>query len=244
MQAPDYNDVWSGAWDDMRRYGPMARHSHRLMATMTRDLAPASILDVGCGEGSLLRALSHQHSAACLAGFEFAENAVRLARQRLPTAEFHIGDITQDALAQTFDLVVCADVVEHLDDDEAALKQMARMVSPGGRLIVATLRGRQRAVEAHVGHVRNYAEGELQDKLTRTGLTIERVTAWGFPFFSPLYRDVLDLLGNRGTTGRYGLVRKCVCHILYALFRINSATRGDYIFVRARKPLAVASQSS
>lgn len=231
----DYNAVWSGAWDDMRLYGPMARHSRRLMRRMTDDLSPASILDIGCGEGSLLKTLADAHPGARLMGAELSHTALKLARTTLPAAEFDVLDVSRGALARTFDLVVCADVVEHIEDDQSALANMAAMTSPGGHVVVATLQGRMRAFEKDVGHVRNYAHGELEEKMRRAGLTIDRVIAWGFPFYSPLYRDFLDMVDSRGTTGKFGLMRRLICHGLYMLFLVNSERRGDYLFVRARK---------
>ena len=231
----DYNAVWTGAWDDMRRYGPMARHSRRLMRRMTDDLAPRSILDIGGGEGSLLQTLGAAHPNAKMTGTDLAATAVELARKQMPQAEFAVLDVTKARLPGTFDLIVCADVVEHIDDDQAALNNMAAMTSPGGHVVVATLQGRMRHFEKDVGHVRNYIPGELEDKMRRAGLQIDRVIAWGFPFYSPLYRDFLDMTNSRGTTGKFGLVRRLICHGLYTLFLFNSHARGDYLFVRARK---------
>jgi len=233
--APDYNAIWSGGWDDMRLYGPMSRQTRRLMKIMAADLRPQSILDVGCGEGSLLKALAENHPGANVAGIEIAENALHLARRTLPNGEFKVADIAAEPWARTFDLVVCADVVEHIEDDARALFNMAAMLNPGGHLIVATLQGRMRRFETDIGHVRNYAQGELQQKIEDTGLKVERVIEWGFPFYSPLYRNLLEVLGNKGTMGRFGPVRKLISHILYAVFMLNSTARGDYIFVRARK---------
>jgi SAM-dependent methyltransferase len=233
--AASYDDIWSGGWDDMRLYGPMSRHMRRLMRRMTDDLDPHSICDVGCGEGSLLTALHAAHPSAELAGLEIAANAAALARSRIPAAEIAVMDVAAAALPRTFDLVVCADVIEHIADDERALAHMAAMTASGGHLVVATLQGRMRRFETAIGHVRNYAPGELTAKIARAGLTVERVFEWGWPLYSPLYRDLLEALGNRGTMGRFGPGRKLVSHILYALFRLNAHHRGDYIFVRARK---------
>jgi SAM-dependent methyltransferase len=232
----DYNTVWTGAWDDMRRYGPMARHSRRLMLRMTADLSPRSILDVGGGEGSLLGALGAAHPRAKMTGTDLAETAVALARARMPQAEFAVLDVVKDRLPGTFDLVVCADVVEHIEDDQSALNNIAAMTAPGGHAVVATLQGRMRGFEKDVGHLRNYRPGELEEKMRAAGLSIERVLAWGFPFYSPLYHDFLHITGSRGTTGAFGPARRLICHGLYALFLLNSHTRGDYLFVRARKP--------
>ena len=71
--------------------------------------------------------------------------------------------------------------------------------------------------------------------MERAGLVVERVFEWGFPFYSPLYRDLLEAIGNRGTMGRFGPVKKMLSHLIYAVFLLNSARRGDYIFIRARK---------
>lgn len=232
----DYNAVWTGAWDDMRRYGPMARHSRRLMRLMTDDLKPSSILDIGGGEGSLLQVLGAAHPAAEMMGTDLATTAVELARKQMPQAEFAVLDVVKDRLPRTFDLIVCADVVEHIDDDQSALNNMAAMTNPGGHVVVATLQGRMRDFEKDVGHVRNYIPGELEEKMRRAGLVIDRAVAWGFPFYSPLYRDFLDMTGSKGTTGKFGLVRRLICHGLYTLFLLNRHSRGDYLFVRARKP--------
>lgn len=232
----DYNAVWTGEWDDMRRYGPMARHSRRLMRRMTDDLKPRSILDIGGGEGSLLAVLGAAHPGAQMMGTDLAATAVELARARMPQAEFAVLDVVKDRLARTFDLIVCSDVVEHIEDDQSALNNMAAMTNPGGYVVVATLQGRMRHFEKDVGHVRNYIPGELEEKMRLSGLVIDRVIAWGAPFYSPLYRDFLDMTNSKGTTGKFGLVRKLICHGLYTLFMLNSHSRGDYLFVRARKP--------
>lgn len=235
LGSPDYNEIWSGGWDDMRLYGPMSRHTRRLMRGLTQDLQPRSILDVGCGEGSLLNALADSHPDAIIAGAEIAENALSLARRALPNADFKVMDIAAQIWERKFDLVVCADVVEHIEDDAAALRNMAAMTNPGGYVIVATLQGRMRRFETSIGHLRNYAPGELQEKVADAGLVVDRVVQWGFPLYSPLYRNLLEFLGNRGTMGRFGIARKFISYVLYILFMLNSTRRGDYIFVRARK---------
>lgn len=235
LDAGQYDDLWSAGWDDTRLYGPMARHCRRLMTLMSADLSPTSILDVGCGEGSLLKALMDTHSNAKGTGLEVSDQALRLAALVVPDATFKVCDVSNTALDETFDLVVSADVVEHIEDDVTAIQNMAAMTAPGGRLIISTLQGRMRDFERQVGHVRNYAPGELEDKMRQAGLTVERVVAWGWPFYSPLYRNLLDAVDNKGTMGRFGPLRKLICHLLYGLFMLNRSTKGDYLFVRAVK---------
>lgn len=235
ISAEAYDDLWAAGWDDTRLYGPMARHSRRLFTHLSSDLTPGSILDVGCGEGSLLSTLMKNHPGAKGTGVEVSDHAIALATRVVPNAKFENCDVGTGALNETFDLVVSADVVEHIADDVKAIKNMAAMTAPGGRLIISTLQGRMRDFERQVGHVRNYELGELEDKVRAAGLKVERVIAWGWPFYSPLYRDLLDVMDNKGTMGRFGVIRKTICHLLYALFMLNRSSKGDYIFVRAVK---------
>jgi 2-polyprenyl-3-methyl-5-hydroxy-6-metoxy-1,4-benzoquinol methylase len=237
IDAKAYDELWATGWDDTRHYGPLARHSRRIFASLCADLSPSNILDVGCGEGSLLSTLIGAHPRATGTGVEMSEAALTLAAKMVPKATFLNCDIAVTALPQTFDLVVSADVVEHIEDDNAAIQNMAAMTALGGRLIISTLQGRMRNFERQVGHVRNYAPGELEEKMRAAGLTVERVVAWGWPFYSPIYRDLLDIMDNKGTMGRFGMVRKTICHVLYAVFLLNRTSKGDYLFVRARKEL-------
>ena len=190
LDAPAYDDLWAAGWDDTRLYGPMARHSRRIVKVLCADLSPCSILDVGCGEGSMLKTLMSIHTGAKCTGVEISDKAI---------------------------------------------KNMVAMTQPGGRIIISTLQGRMRKFEKQVGHVRNYAPGELEEKLKAAGVSIEQVITWGWPFYSPLYRNLLDILGNRGTIGNFGPIRKLICHLLYVLFLFNRSTKGDYLFVRAVK---------
>lgn len=227
-----YDQKWATEWDHMKVYGPYARHLRRVVREMASPLRFETVLDVGCGQGSLLAELGEAFPHIRPVGTDFSPASLAFARRRLPQAEFMVMDITRSAVERQFDLVVCTDVLEHVDDDEAAIGNLARMT--GSYLLVATVQGRMRPHEPEAwGHVRNYAYGELTRKLERAGLRVLQVVEWGFPFFSPLYRDVNALLGGRGTEGQYGGFRKTLAQVIYQVFRLNSSARGDEIFVLA-----------
>src|SRR5262249_25614142 len=135
-------------------------------------------------------------------------------------------------LDEKFDVIVCSEVLEHIPEDVAALENICRMT--GKYLVISTVQGRMRRFEPEeVGHVRNYASGELVRKVEQSGFNVVKVVEWGFPFYSPIYRNFLELTGSKGTTGEFGLIRRILSEAIYYLFMLNSSRHGDEIFVLA-----------
>jgi SAM-dependent methyltransferase len=240
MSTAAYDEGWHSKWDDMKTYGPFSRHLRRVIKEMIRPLEFSSVLDVGCGQGSLLAELKLEFPHIEPHGVDISRSAIELARQRLPDGQFAVLDISRETLNEKSDLVICSEVLEHIRDDDTALRNLRKMV--GKHLVISTPQGRMRGFEREVGHVRNYARGELVDKIEKTGFAVISVVEWGFPFYSPLYRDFLELTRSKGTTGEFGPLRKLLASFIYLLFMLNSSKRGDEIFVLARLTHAKSSQ--
>lgn len=145
----------------------------------------AQILDVGCGTGGNMVMLDEFGEAN---GIDVSEDAVEFCRQRgldrvrLGAAE----NLTFDA--GTFDLVTALDVVEHLDDDLAGLKEMHRVLRPGGRILLFVptfmfLWGVQDDVS---NHRRRYRLPELLRVVREAGFEVERSTYANITFFLPI----------------------------------------------------------
>lgn len=232
MSATEYDHKWDTKWDDMKKYGPFSRHIRRNIFQLINPLAFETVLDVGCGQGSLLVEIKSKFPHIKPFGTDISRSALDLAGQRVPDGRFWLLDAAEKQLDQKFDLVICSEVLEHIPDDLAALRNLAHMT--GKYLVISTIQGRMRRFEAgEVGHVRNYAYGELVQKVEQSGLRVKKVVEWGFPFYSPLYRNSLELTGSKGTTGEFGPTRKLIANLLYYLFMLNSSKRGDEIFILA-----------
>lgn len=229
-----YYDVgWDTQWDDMKRYGPMSRHIRRYIKKLIRPLQFRSVLDVGCGQGSLLQELMQEFPGIDPHGVDLSAAAVEHARRRVPQGTFGTLDLTQGTTGRSYDLLICSEVLEHIEDDVTAMKNLRRMCQ--GHLVVTTVQGRMRKFEPEgVGHVRNYRRGELVAKLRAAGFDIVQDVSWGFPLFSPLYRDLLEATGAKGTTGEFGAARRLLSTALYYAFFLNLPVWGDEIFVLAR----------
>jgi SAM-dependent methyltransferase len=93
----------------------------------------ARILDAGCGSGRNMVELARYGTVA---GVEVSPESAKVARER-DLGEVVEGSIDAMPFAEdSFDLAVCLDVIEHLEDDHAALVELRRVIAPGGALLV------------------------------------------------------------------------------------------------------------
>ena len=115
------------------------RALNRRMAYWLARLLPAGpgrVLDAGCGTGGLIKALHAANPAWQATGLDFMPLACTLARERTGV-EIVQGSITELPFADgTFDAVVSADVVCQVEDGARALREFARVVRPGGTVLV------------------------------------------------------------------------------------------------------------
>lgn len=230
-----YDKGWETQWDDMKRYGPYSRHVRRWLYRLIAPLSFSSVLDAGCGQGELLVEMRDRYPRLeRVGGVDFSATSIEMTQRRMGgSGEFAVLDLQREHLDSQYDLVVCTDVLEHIPDDAAALRHLFAMT--GHYLLVGTVQGTHLpAWEAReVGHVRNYARGELRQKMEAAGFQIDRLVEWGFPFYSPLYRWLLTLTQGQGTGGVYTWRQRFLAELIYQGFRLNSARRGDLILVLA-----------
>jgi SAM-dependent methyltransferase len=212
----------------MQHVGPVHRHMQDdLVRVVTGLEGVRTILDVGCGSGENLSRLAGLGRYE-LVGTDISEQGLALARRRVPDdVPLHVLDIEREVLPKQFDLVLSIQVVEHLVDDVSALRNMAEMSRK--YVFASTVAGRMRRSEPAIGHVRNYSPIELRRKLEIAGLRVVWVRGWGFPFYSPLYRTLAELLPGGPPTGSVGSGGRVVANALYQLYRLNVPGRGDVI---------------
>jgi SAM-dependent methyltransferase len=140
---------------------------------------PASVLEAGCGWGVNLDALDK-------AGYQVT--GCDISRRILeyidgPGRRLAEADLMQDFPpdAGLFDAVLALDVIEHLDDDRAALARLAKMVRPGGLLIVSVpaLPDLWSAYDEVQGHRRRYLSATLRQAFGGTTLEVRKIIWWG-----------------------------------------------------------------
>lgn len=155
-------------------------------ATLTLDLLrrlglepPARILDVGCGWGVTLESLEKR-------GYEvIGMDISRRTLEKLdrPGRVLFEADLTRSIEGNVClsDGVLALDVIEHIDDDRAAVERLGSLVRPGGVLVVSVpaLPDMFSEFDAVQGHRRRYLPDTLRSAFADTGLDLERIFWWG-----------------------------------------------------------------
>lgn len=146
--------------------------------------ADARVLDAGCGSGRTLQELADYGEVS---GIELNSDAAELARSR------GLGEVRIGALEhlpwedETFDLVTCLDVVEHVPDDVAALVELLRVTRRGGWLLI-TVPAHQALWSRHDEanhHYRRYSRASLRGAALAAGWKVTRITAFNSLLLAP-----------------------------------------------------------
>jgi len=241
MEKKDfYNGIW-GKWTNITN-GPSSRHRIRLILKIIKsnDLHGA-IFDIGCGEGFLLKKLSNDNR---LYGMDISEIALNnIDPGDKENIEFIIGDISEkNSLPKMrFDVIICSEVLEHVDNDEIAIKNLHELLISSGSLIVTVPYNMKYWTihDDYAGHYRRYGWDEIINKLNRNGFESVEMFAWGWPFFSLYYKLFLKNINPNTVWGNKTKLKILVSNILYYIFFLDGLftkfPKGRRLFILAKK---------
>ena len=141
------------------------------------------ILDIGCGAGTLDFYLANKgHDVT---GIDISDKAIESCIQtaknlELKNVKFKQVDFPKETINDKFDFIIFSEVIEHLEDDQLALKQIYKLLKGGGILILTTPSinaplhkwGLTKEFDKKVGHLRRYHSKEINEMVTKAGLDI------------------------------------------------------------------------
>lgn len=153
---------------------------NRLLRTIT---AEATLLEIGAGQGSCGAILSRRFDYL---GVEPDAEAFAVAAERM--RRYGKGSVRKTTVEDLdvgygFDVVCAFEVLEHIENDSAALRSWVQRARPGGTVLVSVPANPNRfaATDEHAGHYRRYSRATLTSTMEAAGLAVETVAAYGFP---------------------------------------------------------------
>jgi len=138
-----------------------------------------SIMDLGCGPATKAKDLL----VPVCDDLTFVDqpNTENIINQTVPTGKFYGVDLETINLEinKKFDIIICADVIEHIYKPEATLEFIKKHLSNNGYLIISTperdvLRGKECLISPHPAHIREWNESEFKKMLTHFGFKVEQ----------------------------------------------------------------------
>ena len=191
------------------------RKFRRICELVRAHLPCEAFLDAGCGDGRYLAALAAELPAR-RAGVDLSQRILETARARVD-ADFRQANLESLPFEDgAFDLVLCSQVIEHVPDAAAAAAELARVLRPGGTLVVSTdnahnyvtrglnaprtLAVRALGLQGARGRIESpaiqYTRASFRGLLENAGLTVDRLETFRFHLMWPLAARPLTRLLN------------------------------------------------
>jgi SAM-dependent methyltransferase len=238
----NYNDYWSSLTVSHGDH-PGNRFRYNLVADelSAMGLRPGAVLDCGCGDGSLLSVIARRLPCGRFHGMDIAEN-VPLHCSGLPI-QFRQQDLGRPVpkdMHGAYDLVLCSEVIEHVENDQNVLRNLADLTAPGGNVVLTTQTGKIYKTEEFLGHIRHYPPRDLCARIEQTGLNIRKCYVAGWPWLNAQKIAAHYLQGavqkNIVQAKTLSFPVRALFSVLVRLYALSSRRRGPQIVILAQKP--------
>ena len=199
MRAADQNWADSVAGDMERHYSP-GRTWEALARSALPLLEPGDVLDIASGDGVLAELLApHAGRYVCVDASQRVVAAASERLRRYPNVEVREGDMhALPFAAASFDLVVLMHALTYADKPAQAVAEAARVLRPGGRLLLSSLaRHEHRSAVQAFGHVNlGFSARELRKFAEKAGLAVGNVESVTRERRPPHF-EVISLIATR-----------------------------------------------
>jgi len=185
-------------WGSWQIGGP--RHYFReslILKVMKQELPAGWILDIGCGTGSLMEQLAL--GGYDVSGVDASDECIQRTRERLSRFTQNTPRIVKKGRAEqidfpdkSFDAVIAAEVLEHVEGDGLAVKEFYRLLKPGGLCLITVPANPALwdASDEMSGHKRRYSKDDLLRLFNSASFHVEKVLYLGFPLMRLYHRLV------------------------------------------------------
>lgn len=207
--------------------------------TLLRPWLGNNVLEVGSGPGNLTRFLLDREKLLCVEPNDYYLNNLKMlahVHANISVVQGRDSCLANESYFNSFDTIVCLNVLEHINDDLETLKTFAHALNPLGALLlyVPACPWAYGTLDRKLGHYRRYNKKGLREKLREAGLIIHRC----------VYVNFIGVFGwwwtsciNRAESinpQKARLIDRCV-PFLSALERIAPPPIGQSLFVVAKK---------
>jgi SAM-dependent methyltransferase len=195
-----------------------AKNYHRWTFALFEPYLRGRVLEVGCGVGSFSAMMATHERVTSLLSIDISEAALDHCRVHVTCDKVDFRRANLFDIGDRFDTIVCMHVIEHIEDDFAALVHMLDCLTPGGTLflVVPAHQALFTWFDASVGHYRRYSKRMLSGLMAQVGETRPvHVDQWYYNSVAAVgYFFMYRVWGRREVGGEVGVFDRVVAPVL------------------------------
>ncbi|MBI5681011.1 MAG: class I SAM-dependent methyltransferase [Methanobacterium sp.] len=182
------NEIWDVTWEKIEVDGPrpFLEYKMSLLKPFLETDSPKHVLDVGCGDGFFtlkLLNLGYKVDATDVSPEAIKATERRIKRNNAPNINLYNENLLELNPPHKYDVIICLEVLEHIEDDLRVLKLFNSWLKKEGLLILSVPHRQDmwNYTDEIGGHYRRYSKEDLKNKLESAEFKVEDVFDYGFP---------------------------------------------------------------
>lgn len=240
-----YDQQYESGQEKLFQWGPGHRTRFRITTELLKDFSfNPPLVDLGCGSGEVLQLIQQELGWKELTGADFSRSALGLVENR-GFKSLHVNLTESKPRPRQFRSLICLQVLEHIEDDQQAIRESYKFLKEGGRALFSVPYNSTywSKMDENAGHVRRYEGYELCEKLCESGYEIVDRTVWGAVIYDLYYRllryvpsSSKSFTGGAKPTLWKRIISSCLFYLFYADDFLTFLERGPRLFVVTRRP--------
>lgn len=239
--SPREDEHWQSVEQIYSHY-PSVRHRWRFILKKIKPWSHkpgALVFDYGCGNGGLLLKIRDTFGLnnGQIYGCDASQGALKMAEKTLKINSEQLS--LKAPIDKKFDLIICAEVIEHTQKYAEILDWISTHLQEGGSTVITTQSGKIHASDRYTGHTQHFKMASLISEMRTRGFKIQYKRNWGFPFFTLqkyLTNFQFNSVRDNYLEGEFSGIKRFVFFLAYCIFFLNHLMPGGpQIYIIATK---------
>jgi ubiquinone/menaquinone biosynthesis C-methylase UbiE len=212
-------------------YRPTILIKKKCLEKIISNITNALVLDIGASSGSFSKYLENINKVV---SFDISLIAMKKASRKLANPKCVVGDALYLPFRdKTFNAVLMFDVIEHLNNRDEIVTEVARILRDGGTLAISAPEDMSLycIIDKSMGHYIRYSKEELIETL-KPSFTPVLLSDFGFPLMRFYYKNLLPKFHNKAIGETKDIQSSCIvkfaCRIIAFLFHMDLLFKGNF----------------
>lgn len=234
-------DKWWSDFKSLNEGDPGTIFRANLIIIKINKLKIRNLVDVGCGAGELIQTIIQKSKNKLkITGFDISSIIIKNNKKKFNNIDFSTMNLDKiQKPKKKFDLVICSEVIEHVNNWKVGIINLSNLTNKNGYLIITTQNGKIYKHHKILGHLKHFQKKELEKELIKNNFRIIESYYLGWPFMN--LKNILvnifytNLISASSMENKSKKFNKFSFNVFKVLYDISSKKNGPQIFIFAQK---------